>query len=437
LNAARNEADNAARNERAADRRLTAILAADLVGYSRLMGADEVGTLTRLTQVRRDVIDPAIAGCRGRIVKTTGDGLLLAFGSIVDATRCAILIQHGVAQWNGAAGASEPMQFRIGVNIGDVIIAGDDIFGDCVNIAARLESLAEPGGICISKSAHDQVRGKINVDFVDIGPHQVKNIARPVEVLALPPVAIAAIPAAELALVALAARRPVRMIVASIAALCLLGAAGAGYYFSRDAAVPLLQSRMTALLDRLLPDMPSKVREHAALDYLKLVSHRAFAVAPKAHSRWLTGYWPSRETAIEKVLERCQLNFNEPCAVIAADDELIAPGADGTFATMEMPRVTYRGKFDPDQIPGMRSAVAKRPDVVGYGKVTGPKAAALYIRGVKIITSAMTQRGAEVQALKACNDDPARRKTDGPCFLYAAGNDVVLPQRLNGPLTPR
>src|SRR5260370_10175182 len=107
-----------------------------------------------------------------------------------------------------------------------------------------------------------------------------------------------------------------------------------------------------AILDRSLPDMPSKVRERAALDYLALVSHRAFALAPKAHSRWLTGDWPSRETAIEKVLERCQLYFNEPCAVIAADEELIAPGTDRTFATMEMPPVVYRGKFDPDHIPG-------------------------------------------------------------------------------------
>ena len=429
-----NEAKNDAMNERAVDRRLTAILAADLVGYSRLMGLDEVGTLARLTQVRRDVIDPAIAGCRGRIVKTTGDGLLLAFGSIVDATRCAILMQHGVAQWNAAAGAAEPMQFRIGVNIGDVIIAGDDIFGDCVNIAARLESLAEPGGICISKSAHDQVRGKIRIDFVDIGSHQVKNIARAVEVLALPPAAIAAIPAAELALGAPAARRPVRMIVASIVALCLIGAAGAGYYFTRDP----LQGRMMAVLDRLLPEMPSKVREDAARDYLALRSHRAFALAPKAHSRWRTGDWPFRETAIEKVLERCQLYFNEPCAAIAVDEELLAPAADGTFATADMPRVVYRGKFDPDRIPGVLSAVTKRPDVLGYGAVAGPKAAALHIRGVfKVNTSAVTQRGAEVQALKACNDDPRSLKTDGLCYLYAAGNDVVLPQRLNGPLTSR
>jgi class 3 adenylate cyclase len=430
-------AHGTAMNDRAVNRRLTAVLAADLVGYSRLMGIDEVGTLARLTRLRRDLIDPAIAGCRGRIVKTTGDGLLLAFGSIVDATRCAILIQHGIAERSVAAGETGPMRFRIGVNIGDVILEGDDIFGDCVNIAARLETLAEPGGICISKSAHDQVRGKIKADFVDIGAHEVKNIARPVEVMALPPAAIAAIPAAELALDPPASRRPLGKIVSLIAVLCLVGAAGTAYYFKREVAQPL-DARATAALDRLLPNLPSKARERAVLDYLASASHRAFAVAPNAHSRWWTADWPSRETAIEKVLERCQLYFNEPCAAIMVDEELMAPGADGTFATSDMPRVHYGGTFDPDQIPGVRSAIAKRPDVLGYGAVAGPKAAALHVRGAfKVVTSAVTQRGAEVQALKACNDDPASRKTDGPCYLYAAGNDVVLLQRLNAPLTPR
>src|SRR5262249_21261595 len=121
---------------RAVDRRLTAVLAADLVGYSRLMGSDEVGTLARLTRLRRDVIDPAIVACRGRIVKTTGDGLLTAFASVVDATLCAIVIQRGVAARNAGLAESDQMRFRIGVNIGDAIVAGDDIFGDCVNIAA-------------------------------------------------------------------------------------------------------------------------------------------------------------------------------------------------------------------------------------------------------------------------------------------------------------
>jgi hypothetical protein len=152
---------------------------------------------------------------------------------------------------------------------------GGDIFGDSVNIAARLETLAEPGGICISKSAHDQVRGKFKVEFVDIGAHEVKNIARPVEVFALPPAAIAAIPAAELALDPPVTRRRVRTIVVSIAAVFALGAAAGGAYlfFVRDAPQSL-QVRMTATLDRLLPNMTSKARERAVLDYLGGVSHR-------------------------------------------------------------------------------------------------------------------------------------------------------------------
>jgi class 3 adenylate cyclase len=428
-------------NDRAVDRRLTAILAADIVGYSRLMGIDEAGTLARLTRLRRDLIEPTVAGCRGRIVKTTGDGLLLAFGSVVDATRCAIVLQHGMAERNAAAGDNAPMQFRVGVNIGDVILAGDDIFGDSVNIAARLETLAEPGGICISKSAHDQVRGNIKVDFVDIGAHEVKNIAHPVEVFALPPAAIAAIPAAELALDPPAIRRRVRTIaVVSIATVFALGAAGAAayFYFVRQAP-PVLQVRMAATLERLVPNSSQKGRERAVAEYLGGANHRAFAVAPNARNRSVTAGWPSREVAIEKALERCQLNFNEPCVMIAVNEELLAPGADGAFATADMPRNRHGGKFDPDQIPGLRPAVAKRPDVLGYGSVTGPKAAALHSRGVvfRVITSAATQRGAEVQALRACNDQVASRKTDGPCYLYAVGDDVVLPQRLTAPLTKR
>jgi class 3 adenylate cyclase len=427
-------------SNRAVDRRLTAVLAADLVGYSRLMGTDEVGTLARLTRLRREVIDPAIAACRGRIVKTTGDGLLVAFVSIVDATRCAILIQRGVAERNAGVIEAEQLRFRIGLNIGDVIVAGDDIFGDCVNIAARLETLAEPGGICIAKAAHDQVRGKIKAEFVDFGAHEVKNIARPVETFALRADAIAALPASELALDAPAARRPIRMVAAGAALALLLAAGGAAYYFYAVQRAPAdsFQARLGAALDRLLPELTSKARERAVADYLAGPHTRAFAVAPNAHARWWTADWPARESAIEKVLERCQIALNEPCALIAVEDELIAPGRDGAYAASDMPRARYSGAFDPEQIPGMRASVAKRPEVLGYAAVTGPKAAALHVRGVFIVvTSAVTQRGAEFQALKACNEDPASRRADGHCYLYAVGNSVVLPQRANAPLTPR
>ena len=158
-------------------RRLAAILAADVAGYSRLMGADEEGTLARLKALRADLIDPAIAGHNGRIVKTTGDGLLVEFASVVDAMRCAIGWQRAMAE-NAPTG----IEFRIGVNLGDVIIDGDDIFGDGVNIAARLEGIAEPGGICVSRTVVTQTRGKLDFAVADLGEQALKNIAQPVHV---------------------------------------------------------------------------------------------------------------------------------------------------------------------------------------------------------------------------------------------------------------
>ena len=164
------------------ERRLAAILAADVVGYSRLMGEDEEGTLTALKAVRQYVTDPTIEEHRGRIVKTMGDGLLVEFASVVDAMLCAVEIQREMAVRNQGVAADRRIVFRIGINLGDIMIDQEDIFGDGVNVAARLESLAEPGGICISQVVRDQVHGKLDVTFVDQGDRQVKNIARPIRV---------------------------------------------------------------------------------------------------------------------------------------------------------------------------------------------------------------------------------------------------------------
>jgi len=160
-------------------RRLAAILAADVAGYSRLMGADEEGTLERLKALRRELVDPKIAEHNGRIVKTTGDGLLVEFPSVVDAVRCAVDVQQAMPERNMGVGEDRRVEWRIGVNLGDVIVEGDDIIGDGVNIAARLEGVAEPGGVCISEDAFRQVRGKIDAEFDDIGEQNLKNIARP------------------------------------------------------------------------------------------------------------------------------------------------------------------------------------------------------------------------------------------------------------------
>jgi len=162
------------------ERRLAAILAVDVAGYSRLMGEDEEGTLAALRAVRRELGDPKIAEHRGRIVKTTGDGLLAEFASVVDAVRCAVEVQREMIARNAATAAERRVEFRMGINVGDIIIEDGDIFGDGVNIAARLEALAEPGGICLSAAAHEQVRDRLDIAFDDLGEQQVKNIARPV-----------------------------------------------------------------------------------------------------------------------------------------------------------------------------------------------------------------------------------------------------------------
>jgi adenylate cyclase len=165
------------------ERRLAAIRAADVVGYSRLMGQDEAGTLTRLRTHRRELIDPKIAEHKGRIVKTTGDGILIEFPSVVEAVACAVAVQRGMTERNVTVPEDQRIVFRVGINLGDIIIAEDnDIHGDGVNVAARLEGIAEPGGICVSGIVHDQVRDKLELAFDDLGEQALKNIARPLRV---------------------------------------------------------------------------------------------------------------------------------------------------------------------------------------------------------------------------------------------------------------
>jgi len=161
-------------------RRLAAILAADVAGYSRLIGVDEGGTLERLKALRRELLDPKIAEHRGRLVKTTGDGLLVEFGSVVDALRCAVEVQREMSGRNAGVPPDNRVELRIGINVGDIVVEDGDIFGDGVNVAARLEALAEPGGICVSARVQEDAAGKLDLAFDDIGEQQLKNIARPV-----------------------------------------------------------------------------------------------------------------------------------------------------------------------------------------------------------------------------------------------------------------
>jgi TolB-like protein/class 3 adenylate cyclase len=162
------------------ERRLAAILAADVAGYSRLMGLDEEGTLAALKAHRREQVDPKIAEHRGRLVKLTGDGMLVEFASAVDALRCAVELQRGMAERNAAVPADRRIVLRIGINVGDVIIDDNDIYGDGVNVAARLEAIAEPGGICVSRTVHDQIGSRLGVAFADMGDQALKNIAQAV-----------------------------------------------------------------------------------------------------------------------------------------------------------------------------------------------------------------------------------------------------------------
>jgi len=158
------------------------MLAADVAGYSRLMGGDEEGTHERLKAHRRELIDPKVAEHRGRVVKTTGDGFLIEFPSVVDAVRCAVEVQQSMVERNADVAPEKRIEFRVGINLGDIIIDGDDIYGDGVNIAARLEGLAEPDGLCVSRKVRDEVRDKLDLAFEDMGEQQVKNITRPVRV---------------------------------------------------------------------------------------------------------------------------------------------------------------------------------------------------------------------------------------------------------------
>jgi adenylate cyclase len=226
------------------ERRLTAIFAADVAGYSQLMGSDEEGTLTQLKAHRRILVDPKINEHRGRIVKTTGDGMLVEFASVVDAVRCAVDVQRGMVERSAGVPQEKRIEFRIGINVGDIIIDGGDIFGDGVNVAARLESIAEPGGICLSEDAYRQMSGRVDLPVCDLGPQSLKNIAQPVRAYSLGSEAIAALPP-----VVFPISRPVGSrsniawrSVAGLLVVIAIAGGGAVWHFHRTATAPVLSS---------------------------------------------------------------------------------------------------------------------------------------------------------------------------------------------------
>jgi adenylate cyclase len=228
-------------------RRLAAILAADVAGYSRLMGADEEGTHERLKAHLRELIEPKIGEHRGRIVKNTGDGFLAEFASVVDAVRCAAEVQRGMAEREPEVPEERRIRFRIGVNLGDVIVEEHDIFGDGVNVAARLEGLAEPGGICISRVVRDQIRDKLTYPFEDRGEQTVKNIGRPVRVFALRPESIAEVPTADAPIAVPRRRRgSAPRVAAAVVAAALVIAAIAWWVLSATRGISTPPAEMAA-----------------------------------------------------------------------------------------------------------------------------------------------------------------------------------------------
>jgi class 3 adenylate cyclase len=421
------------------ERRLAAIMITDVVGYTRMMAADEIGTLRTLTNVRREVIEPSIAARGGRIVKTMGDGLLVEFSSVVDATLCAIEVQRAMPAHATLTRAKHPMTLRIGINIGDVIVQQGDLYGDGVNVAARLQTLAEPGGLCLSRAAVDQIGRKIDAPFTEIGTPALKNVDRPIEAFLLSPVVIAALPryappkrSSPLRITGSTGSRAkanarsglLGPVIAVASALLLLGGA---YYFYENLRDGALADNLEAVL--LEANVGHTSRERLVTEYLSLGNHKALAIAPAARGHWWTGEWPDVETAVEKALERCQLNFGEPCAPVAAGGAMVRRGSDGKWRTRDMPKIRYAGEFDLAKVPILRDVDLQQQQVRQYAALTGPKAMALHPHGRLAIASNPSLHQAEQSALDKCNKDLSRRDGDGPCYLYAVGNRVVLHER--------
>lgn len=423
------------------ERRLSAIVAMDVVSYSRMMGVDERGTLRALKAHRSELIEPAVAAHRGRIVKSTGDGLLLEFASVVDAIACAVEVQRGMLVRNAEIPEDRRIVFRMGVNIGDIIVDGGDIFGDGVNVAARLETLCEPGGICISRAANEQVRDKLSLSFADLGEHLVKNISRAVGVYGLSASQIASLPETpanpKRPRVAGTTRRRTGGVAAAVV-FFIAGLAAAGWWYADTTGLigqGDLEAKLADALGRSLPGVSEKVRADAVTAYVRSSRSRALAVAPRAGKMWRTTGWPNADVVRERVLERCQQYYDEPCILVAVEDSVLPPGPGNATTLWDMPRVRYQGPYDVTRIPALRDKELQRADVTGYKTAPGPKAAAFHAEGIlRIVTGAASQAAAEERALQACNTDPARRSGMSPCVLYAAGDRVVLPMRATAPI---
>ena len=430
--------------EPAPQRRLAAIVAADLVGYSGLMERHESGTLAALKAVRRDVVDPAIAAHRGHIIKTTGDGLLIEFPSVTDAVVAAVRIQRGLATPAAGPPGNQPLAYRIGINIGDVIVEDGDIYGDGVNIAVRLEGLCQPGGVVVSRGAFEQMREAPFAGFADRGEAQVKNIARPVALLELTPGVIALIPVEVLSGTGstgdIAQANGAKRWLWALVTAGVLGLAGAALSIGLwlGALAPARPpADLRATLSELLPTAPREEIERIVKLFGEAQPHRAFAMEPlSGRHRW-TASWPTLEIAEEKALEECELSFGKPCVIVASDNSILPTDAAGHRPARGAQVLHYAGPVRVDRIPIVRQPVLQRADVTGYAAAKDFKAMAIHPKGeLTVVTGAASQAEAEQKALTTCNEGGAAQDAFGRCFLYASGDQVVLPLRKIKPMTP-
>jgi class 3 adenylate cyclase len=448
-------------------RKLATIMVADIVGFSRLTANDEDWTIRSLGEFRK-IVDEIIDRHDGRIFNTGGDSVLAEFASPVEAVRCAVDFQEAARSRNLLQPRDRQLRFRIGINLGDVMVRGSDLLGDGVNVAARLEGLAEAGGICVSGSVWDQVNGKLSIGYIDIGEQSVKNIPRPVRAYHLrvdgdiQEVGKPAVAPASGMPVPLRREQPRRPLVAALigaaAVIVLLAGGLAWQLWPRSTqpptartvrpspaapsaaasssppvapAVTPLQESLSARLASAVPNLVGAVREEAVRIYINAPANKALAASLDPVGYWEARDRPTPENARESVLEGCQVYHGHPCLLVAVGDAIQPASA----IPQDMPRVRYSGDFDPGQIPGSWLVLRQRDDIANYRAATAPKAVAYHPNHVRVfvVTNAANQRAAGEQALKTCNDDTARNKLRGPCFLYAVDNRVVLPLRLTEP----
>lgn len=443
-------------------RRLTAILAADIAGYSALMAANEIDTVSAL-KGHQTVILPMVAAYSGRVIDTAGDGILAEFPSVLNAVKCAVAIQEVMLERNASVPPDRRMQFRIGINQGDVLVDEERIFGDGINIAARLEQICQPGGICISGKVYDEINGRFEIQYKDVGEKVLKNIPNPVRVYAVSirspgvtaverrddapsnPALKKYIPLGLVGCVILATVVGASLIIPSFRrALVSLYSSVTS---DREASVQsdaILHADRRALSEQLIaryalvvPGLSQESRERNAREYADDKFHKAQAASISPPGLWRATARENPELAKEAALENCQVFFGVPCVLIATDSSLPPIRDNGDWARSDMPRVRYSGPVHPDQIPGGRN-FGKRADIAGYLSAKSYKAMALHPTArLFVITGAASPYEAEDRSLNLCNNDPQRNGANGQCFLYASGDQVVLPQRLRKPLSKR